>query len=55
MHDRITLLKEALRIIKANGLNPAVYVVINNAEKHLVIKHRLTREIKVLDKEEMNG
>lgn len=56
MRDKITLLKEALKIIKANGLNPALYVVIGDAEKHLVVKQRFTGEVKVLDKEgELDG
>ena len=50
MRDKITLLKEALKIIKANGSNPALYVVIGDAEKHLVVKQRFTGEVKALDK-----
>lgn len=42
--------KQYLAIIKANGLNPAVYVVIGDGENHLVVKHRITGEVKVLDK-----
>lgn len=42
--------KRNLAVIKANGLNPALYVVVTELEKRLIVKHRITDEIKVLDK-----
>ena len=42
--------KRNLVIIKANGLNPALYMVVTELENRLVVKHRITGEIKVLDK-----
>ena len=42
--------KRYLAIIKAHGLNPALYVVIGDSETHLVVKHRITGDIRALDK-----
>lgn len=42
--------KQALAAIKRNGLNPALYVVITEIENRFIVKHRITGEIKVLDK-----
>lgn len=43
-------IKQALITIKRNGLNPALYVVITELEGRLIVKHRITGEIRVLDK-----
>ena len=40
-----------LRTIKTNGLNPALYVVVTEIENRLIVKHRLTGEIRVLEKQ----
>lgn len=45
-----TPLKRQLEIIKRNKLNPALYVVIKELEKKLILKHRITGEIKVIEK-----
>ena len=42
--------KRNLAIIKANGLNPALCVVVTELENSLIVKHRITGDIKVLDK-----
>lgn len=42
--------KRNLVVIKANGLNPALYIVVTELENRLIIRHRITGEIKVLDK-----
>lgn len=42
--------KQQLDIIKRNKLNPALYVVIQDLGHSLIIKHRITGDIKVLDK-----
>lgn len=42
--------KRCLGVIKAHGLNPALYVVIGDSESHLVVKHRFTGDIRALDK-----
>ena len=46
----IKSIKQALLTIKANGLNPALYVVVAEIENLLIVKHRITGDIKVLDK-----
>ena len=46
----VATIKEALCIIKRNGLNPALYVVIGDCEHHLIVKHRITGTVKTLDK-----
>lgn len=45
-----TPLKRQLETIKRNKLNPALYVVINELETRLILKHRITGEVKVIDK-----
>ena len=42
--------KRNLAVIKANGLNPALCVVVTELENRLIVKHRITGEIKVLDR-----
>lgn len=42
--------KSHLEIIKANGLNPALYHVLDELNHTLIVKHRITGEIKFLDK-----
>ena len=43
-------LVRALGIIKASNLNPALYVVIDDTDTHIVVKNRITGTVKVLDK-----
>ena len=45
-----TLLKKQLEVIKRNKLNPALYVVIKELEDKLILKHRITGEVKVIEK-----
>lgn len=45
-----TPLKRQLEIIKRNKLNAALYVVIKELENSLIVKHRITGDIKVIDK-----
>ena len=45
-----TPLKRQLEIIKQNKLNPALYVVIKELDFTLIVKHRITGEVKVLNK-----
>ena len=45
-----TPLKRQLEIIKRNKLNPARYVVMKELDHTLIVKHRITGDIKVLDK-----
>lgn len=42
--------KRQLEIIKRNKLNPALFVVIKELEYSMIVKHRLTGEIKVIEK-----
>ena len=43
-------LVRALWVIKANGLNPALYLVIDDTDTHLIIKNRITGTVKALEK-----
>ena len=45
-----TLSTKVHEIIRANGLNPVMYVVLDNLNNTIIVKHRITSEIKVLDK-----
>lgn len=42
--------KRQLEIIKRNKLNPALYVVIKELDNNLILKHRITGEVKVINK-----
>ena len=42
--------KEQARIIKANGLIPIEWVVMQDLNHSMIIKHRITHEVKVIDK-----
>ena len=42
--------KQQLEIIKQNKLNPALYVVLQELDRQLILKHRITGNIKVIDK-----
>lgn len=42
--------KEQSRIIKKNGLAPALWVVIKDLPHSLIIKGRITGEFRVIDK-----
>lgn len=50
MHDKLAFLVEALKIIKANGLNPALYLVLEDTGTHLIVKNWLTGTVFALDK-----
>ena len=38
-------------ILKRNSLKPACWAVIDEQDAHIVVKHRITGEVRVLDKE----
>ena len=40
------------QILKANGLKPACWAVIDEQDTHIVVKHRITGEVRCLDKED---
>ena len=42
--------KRQLETIKRNKLNPALYVVIKELEDKLILKHRITGDVKVIEK-----
>ena len=42
--------KEMQEIIKKNRLNPTLYVVMKELNHNIIIKHRITGKVKVLDK-----
>lgn len=42
--------KRQLEIIRRNKLNPALYVVMKELNHSIIIKHRITGDVKVLDK-----
>ena len=46
----LTDLKEALKIIKAHDLNPALYLVLEDNGTHLIVKNWLTGTVLALDK-----
>lgn len=42
--------KEQARIIKANGLTPIEWVVLKDLNHSMIIKHRITHEVKLIGK-----
>lgn len=42
--------KQQAEILKNNKLNPALYVVLKDLNHHMIVKHRITAEVKVVDK-----
>ena len=42
--------KEQSRIIQANGLTPIEWVVLKDLNHSMIIKHRITHEVKLIDK-----
>ena len=42
--------KEQARIIKANGLTPIEWVVLKDLNHRMIIKHRITHEVKLVEK-----
>lgn len=46
----LVVLVESLKIIKANGLNPAMYLVLEDTGTHLIVKNWLTGTVFALDK-----
>lgn len=42
--------KLQLEAIKKNGLNPALYVVLQDLQKSMIIKQRITGEVRLIDK-----
>lgn len=42
--------REQLEIIKRNGLPPACWVVLQDMQHSMIIRHRVTGEVKVVDK-----
>ena len=42
--------KEQSRIIQANGLTPIEWAVLKDLNHSMIIKHRITHEVKLIDK-----
>ena len=42
--------KAQAEVIKRNGLNVLTWVVIKDLNHSMIVKHRITGEVKVLDK-----
>ena len=42
--------KDQARVIKANGLTPIEWVVMEELNHSMIIKHRITHEVKLIDK-----
>lgn len=42
--------KEQQEIIKRNGLQPCVWTVMQDLNHAMIVKHRITGEVKVIDK-----
>lgn len=42
--------KKLQEIIRKNNLNPTLYVVMKELDHSIIIKHRITGNVKVLDK-----
>lgn len=42
--------KDQARIIKANGLTPIEWVVMRDLMHSMIIKNRITHEVKLIDK-----
>lgn len=42
--------KKLQETIRKNNLNPALYVVMKELDHSIIVKHRITGEVKVLDK-----
>ena len=42
--------REHQEIMRKNGINSVLFVVINELEHSLIVKHRITGEVKVIDK-----
>lgn len=42
--------KQQLEVIKKNGLNPALFVVLKDLQYSMIIKHRITGEVRLIDK-----
>ena len=42
--------KEQVRVLEKNGLNKLTWVVIQDFSKSMIIKHRVTGEVKHIDK-----
>lgn len=42
--------KEQIGIIKRNGLTSACWVVLQDLQRSMIVRHRITGEVRVLDK-----
>lgn len=42
--------KDQAEIIKRNGLNATIWVVIKELNHSMIVKHRITGEFKLIDK-----
>lgn len=42
--------KQQLETIKKNGLNPALFVVLQDLQYSMIIKNRITGEVRLIDK-----
>ena len=46
----VTPSKEQLGVIKKNGLLPAMFVVLQDLQYSMIVKNRITGEVRVIDK-----
>ena len=42
--------KKQQEIMRKNGINSILYVVVKELDHKLIVKHRITGDVKVLDK-----
>lgn len=42
--------KEQVKILEQNGLNKLTWVVIKDLNHSMIVRHRITGEVKVIDK-----
>ncbi|MBO4938875.1 MAG: hypothetical protein J6C98_07750 [Oscillospiraceae bacterium] len=42
--------KEQAKVIERNGLNKLTWVVIQDLNHSMIVRHRITGEVKVIDK-----
>lgn len=46
--------KKHQEIMRKNGINSILYVVMKELDHSIIIKHRITGDVKVLDKQEVS-
>lgn len=42
--------RQQQEVMRKNGLNPILFVVVKDLPHSMIVKHRITGEIKVLDR-----